>query len=451
MKKLTIEWKIILCFTAIFILIVAAAIPLNYFMIAKNLAYTAETQLQYEVTEISNNLEFKDDAVIINEELVDPGTYVAVYSEDNVLLAGEMHPDFPLNVSAEPGEMYSVNSVSSTWIIYDYEIVKNGENFAWIRATKPLYPISDTIKRFKSMIYKIIPIYIVLAFFGLLFIRRILSPVNDITKTAIQISQGDLTKRINFDGSHDEVGLLAESFDEMLDCLEDLFNREKRFSSDVSHELRTPITAIILSAEEALDGEKTAQEYQENLKAILNEGRKMSSLISQLLLIARSSDGKYTPEMELTDISSLTSAVIDELSERAENSEIIISAEIEKGIVMLVEQTLYMRLLINLIDNAIKYNHPGGWVKVSLTRHTGFVSLCVEDNGIGIAKENLSKVWDRFFKADKSSINSSPGLGLSIVKWIAELHGGTVHVKSELNKGSLFEIRFVQKHRARDT
>ena len=442
MKKLTIERKIILCFTAMFILIIAAAIPLNYFMIAQNLSLNAKAQLQYEVTEITQALEFKDDTVIINEELIDPGTYVAVYSDNNALLAGEMHPNFPLSISPELGNIYTVNSVSLAWIIYDCELNKNGEHFGWIRATKPLNPLSDTIKRFKSMIFKIIPIYIIIALLGLIFVRRILSPVNDITKTAIQIGQGDLTKRINFGGSHDEVGMLAESFDEMLDRIEDSFNREKRFSSDVSHELRTPITAIILSAEEALDGEKTPQEYQENLKAILNEGRKISSLISQLLMIARSGDGKYVPEMELIDISTLTRAVVDELSQGAESNEISISAEIEEGIVMLVEQTLYMRLLINLIDNAIKYNIPGGWVKVSLKRRDGIVNLSVEDGGIGISKENLPKIWDRFFKADQSSINSSPGLGLSIVKWIAELHGGTFHVKSELNKGSFFEIRF---------
>ncbi len=153
-------------------------------------------------------------------------------------------------------------------------------------------------------------------------------------------------------------------------------------------------------------------------------------------------DGKHAPDMELINVIMLTKAVVDELMERAENSDVIISVDIDDSVIMLVEQTLYLRLLINLIDNAIKYNVPGGWVKVTHKIIYDTVSLSVEGCGIGITKENLPKIWDKFFKANQSSINSSLGLGLSIVKWIAELHGGTFHVESNLDKGSLFEIRF---------
>ena len=448
MRRLTIENKIILCFSAMFILIIAVAVPLNYIMISGSLYNNAKAQLEYEADEIVKSADFKDSTISFNVDLIDPGTYAAVYSNENELLAGEISHDFPPHSPPMLNTVHTVKSIYHEWVIIDCELTNNGEPAGWLRVVKPLFPLSETMKRFRSMVLKIIPVYIAITLLGLIFIRRILSPVNEITKTAKQISQGDLTKRINLDIPRDAVGTLAETFDEMLDRIEHSFNREKRFSSDVSHELRTPITAIILSAEEALDGERSADEYQESLAAILKEGRKISSVISQLLMMARSGDGKYVPDMELIDISTLTRTVVDELSEGAGNNKISISAEIEEGIVMLVEQTLYMRLLINLIDNSIKYNIPGGWVKVTLKKYDDIVNLSIEDGGIGISKENLPKIWDRFFKADQSSINSSPGLGLSIVKWIAELHGGTFHVKSELDKGSLFEIRFMQKQKA---
>lgn len=445
MKRLTIEQKIILCFTAMFLLIIAAAVPINYFMISENLYNNAKAQLQYEVDEILKSVEFKENSISFNFDLIDPGTYAAIYSNRNELLTGEMPQDFPQNSPRKLGQIHTEQSIDHEWVIIDCELTKDGESVAWLRGAKPLFPLSETIKRFRTTILKIIPVYIVITLLGLFFIRRILSPVHKITKTAKQISQGDLTKRINLDRPRDELGKLAETFDEMLDRIEYSFNREKRFSSDVSHELRTPITAIILSAEEALDGEKTAEEYQASLSSILKESRRITSLVSQLLMMSRSGNDKYVPEMESIDISMLTKSVVEEISEASEHRELSISYDIEDNIIMLVEQTLYMRLLMNLIDNALKYNVPGGWVNVSLKKHNSYVSLSVSDGGIGISKENLPKIWDRFFKADLSSINSSPGLGLSIVKWIAELHGGTVHVKSELNKGSLFEIRFQSK------
>ena len=447
MRRLTIENKIILCFTAMFILIIAVAVPLNYIMISGSLYNNAKAQLEYEVDEIVKSANFKESTISFNVDLIDPGTYAAVYSNENELLAGEIPQDFPQYAPPILNTVHTEKSINHEWVIIDCELTNNGEMAGWLRVVKPLFPLSETIKRFRSMVLKIIPIYIVITILGLLFIRRILSPVNEITKTAKQISQGDFTKRINLDIPRDALGTLAETFDEMLDRIEHSFNQEKRFSSDVSHELRTPITAIIISAEEALDGEKTAQEYQETFEAILSEGRKISSVISQLLMMARSGDGKYVPEMDKINVSMLTKAIVDDVHETAEDNEVSISFDIEEGIIMLVEQTLYMRLLINLIDNALKYNVTGGWVKVSLKKHEDIICLFVEDSGIGISEENLPKIWDRFFKADQSSINSSPGLGLSIVKWIAELHSGTFHVKSELNKGSQFEIRFWSKQK----
>lgn len=448
MKRMKIKWKIMLCYTAMFVLIIVATLPIRYAMISNQLFTNAKYLLQSEAERVADILVYSDSRVRLDRDvnLIATGTYIAVYSNDNVLRSGELPKEFDLNANPQFGNIYTENSNGHKWIIYDYKLFRNSENVGWLRSVKSLDAVSEITKNFQSMMVKVVPIYIVITLLGLIFIRRILSPVDEITKKAKQISQGDLTKRMKLDIPRDELGTLAETLDEMLDRLEYSFNREKRFSSDVSHELRTPITAIILSAEEALDGIKTSDEYKESLSSILKEGRRVSTLISQLLMMARSYDGEYVPEKEAIDISLLTKTIVDELSEGSKSAQISISSVIEEGIIMDVEQTLFMRLLINLIDNAIKYNKPGGWVKVSLQKTPDIVVLSVEDSGIGISKDDLPKVWDRFFKVDQSSINASPGLGLPIVKWIAQLHGGTVHVTSVFDKGSLFEIRFKPKY-----
>ncbi len=450
MRRLKIKWKILLGHSIALVLLMMLTLPVMYILVSDHLYNGAKTLLLNEGDQVVQALRSGDNT---NEpdsayDMIQTGTYIAVYSNDNTQISGWMPESFDFDSQPSFDDVYYPENGEHRWMVLDRQLIANGSESGWFRVVKSLDSITSALNYLKTLIIVIILVYSLFSALAMIsggLLNRALSPVKQITETAQQIVQGDLTKRINFDGARDELGMLAETLDEMLDHLEYSFNREKRFSSDVSHELRTPITAIILSAEEALDGDKTVDEYKEDLCVILNEGRKMNSLISQLLMMARSHDGKYTPKMESIDISALTKTIVEELSEGAGNTEASISSDIEEGIIMSVEQTLYMRLIINLVDNALKYNTPGGWVKVSLLKNSNLVSLSVEDNGIGISDENLPKIWDRFFKADQSSINSSPGLGLSIVKWVAELHGGTVHVKSELNKGSLFEIQIPSK------
>ncbi len=447
MKKLNIRWKIMIWHSLALLLIFIAVLPIMYLVISNHLYKGSETLLQSEAAQITRFLRlgegmYEPDSGI---DLIQTGTYIGIYSDANELISGRLPDDFDPKVQPAYKGVYYEGAAGHEWMVLDRELIVNGKRTGWFRVVKSLDAINSALAYFKTMIY--IATLIIICFSALMmisggFITRALSPVKQITKTAQQIGQGNLSKRINFEGGHDEVGVLAATFDKMLDRLEDSFDREKRFSADVSHELRTPVTAIIVNAEEALVGDKTAEEYRENLSTILLEGKKMNSLISQLLMMARSIDGNYMQEMEYIDLSALTQTIVEEVTEREENSGITISADIDNGIIMLFDQTLFMRLLYNLIDNALKYNVPSGWVNVSLKKQQSTVLLSVADGGIGISEEDLPRIWNRFYKADQSTINSSPGLGLSIVRWIAEQFGGIVSVTSELGKGSLFEVRF---------
>ena len=450
MKKLNIKWRIMLWHTSAIVLLFILTLPTMYLIISNHLYSQAEALIRSDADKITRSLRIGNGMDEPNSEIdfVQTNTFIAVYSTENEMISGRLPQNFEQNDQPVYGKAYYNRTDAHEWIVLDRELIVHGRVTGWFRVVKSLDELRAALSYFRYIIYIIILVYTLFSILTMIsggFLSRALSPVKQITKTAKEISQGDLTKRIAFEGKHDEVGKLAATFNEMVDCLEDTFNREKRFSSDVSHELRTPVTAIMISAEEALSGEKTTDEYKESLEVILRESRKMNSLISQLLIMSRCNNGTYSFEMEPIDISRLTTTVVAELSESKSHPDISISSEVEDGIVMKVEETLYMRMLINLIDNALKYNIPGGWVEVSLNKINNDVILSVKDSGIGIAEEDIQRIWERFYKADQSRIDSSPGLGLSIVKWIADLHGGTVNVKSELGKGSLFEIKFYQE------
>ena len=449
MKRLTLKWKIMLWYTALLILLLGMALPFMYFKLSSYMYSSAEAVLQAEVNRVAESLERENHDITIEGaeiDLVETGTYVAAFSNDNLLISGILPQGFYLEQQPQYGDIYPYGNDGHTWLVCDYKMIEDGESPGWIRAIKSLDSVTTTLQNLRMTILVLIPVYIAVALLGgFLIANKALSPIIQITKTAKQITKDDLSKRIHYNGPQDEVGELAETFDSMLDRLKESFYREKRFSSDVSHELRTPVTAIMVSAESSLNRNETVDEYRDSMEAIWKESKIMSTMISQLLMMARGNDAKNVFEMEPINISDLTHTIIDELLDRSEHPDITLTAEIEDGIILQAEQTLYMRLLINLIDNAQKYNRPGGQVAVSLSQANDFVMLQVKDTGIGISEENLPRIWDRFYKADVSRADSSPGLGLSIVKWIADLHGGMVSVKSEPGSGSLFEVRFPLK------
>jgi signal transduction histidine kinase len=227
-----------------------------------------------------------------------------------------------------------------------------------------------------------------------------------------------------------------------MDNIESAYNRQKQFAQDASHELRTPITVITTAAEDAISSAVSAEECKDALRTILNKGKEMSRLIAQLLMMTKGFSENFEPEVEALDLSLSTQAIVDELSSFALDAGVSLHAHIEPGIVIQANQTLITRMIINLIENAIKYNRQGGnvWVDVHTVKKQ--IHLTVSDDGIGINEKDIPFIWDRFFKVDRSRADSGTGLGLALVKWIADLSGATVHVKSKIDIGSSFEVVF---------
>ncbi len=292
-----------------------------------------------------------------------------------------------------------------------------------------------------------IPLTLILASGGGYFLAsRALKAIDLISVTAEKISQSNLSQRIRVnEGREDEIGRLVKTLNSLLDRLENSFYRQKQFNADVSHELKTPISVIKAQIEEAIDSEKKLTSDQKNiLLTIKKQIDQMNQLVSQMLLLAKVDGKNIKPDKEEFDLNVVVDAVIEEMNNLASEKNISIKKEIREGqeFRMKADLSLITQLLLNLIDNALKYSKDSGKIKIILTKLDGFYRLNIIDNGIGIAEEDLDDIFKRFYRVDKSRSREygGTGLGLSICSWIVKIHGGEINVKSSLKKGSNFEI-----------
>jgi len=284
---------------------------------------------------------------------------------------------------------------------------------------------------------------------GLLLANRAMRPVQAITRAAREISETDLSRRLNLT-SRDELGELARTFDAMLDRLETAFTRQRQFVADASHELRTPLTIVNLEAERALAGRRAPQEYQQALEVIRSENHFMSNLVGDLLTLARMDSGQQLIKKESLDLSEVALDAVERLISLAERNGVQLETGALPEAPLLGDRQLLLQLVSNLVENGIKY--AGGAaprVRVETTAEGDDVWLKVTDNGPGISPEHLPHLFDRFYRVDKARTRgedeigpSGSGLGLSIVQSIAQLHGGEVRVESAPDQGTAFEVRF---------
>ena len=275
------------------------------------------------------------------------------------------------------------------------------------------------------------------AIVGRLMAGRALRPIDTITQTALAISRADdLDKRIPQVGPQDEVGRLAKTFNVMLDRLEGLFRAQQRFVADISHELRTPLTTIrgnvdLMRRMKSMD--------EESLNAIQAESDRMTRMVGDLLLLVQADAGQ-TVRREHVELDTLLLEVYRQMRPIAEGIELSIGEEDQVSV--MGDTDRLKQLLLNLVDNACKYTPKGGRVILGLRRAEGWAVLTVTDTGIGIPAQDLPHIFERFYRVDKARSRAAggAGLGLSIVQWIVQAHGGKIGVQSEPDKGTTFTI-----------
>jgi heavy metal sensor kinase len=282
---------------------------------------------------------------------------------------------------------------------------------------------------------------------------RILRPVKVITQTAQKISETDLSQRLNFTSS-DELGELATTFDTMLARLEAGFERQRQFTADASHELRTPLTIIGLETDSSLAMKRKPDEYVQTLQMIKNENEHMARLVNDLLVLSRMESGQAHMQQDMVDLSDVALEVVERLSPLAAIKEIHLEAGDLPEVKICGDRAYLSQMISNLVGNAIKYVPAGdGMVRIETGQRDSMGWVRVEDNGPGIAAEDMPHLFERFYRADKSRSRQDSqgdpggsGLGLAIVRSIALAHGGETSVTSTPGEGSAFEVALPLKN-----
>ncbi len=310
-------------------------------------------------------------------------------------------------------------------------------------AVEPLDSIVASLNVVRRVLLFGMPVLLVLAGIGGYWLStRSLAPLGWMAEQARQISGSNLHARLEIGQAADELTVLAASFNELLARLDQSFESMRRFVADASHELRTPISVIRGEADVALSHDRPAAEYRESLAIVLDESRRLSRLVDDLLNLARADAGHVRLQVRDFYFNDLIAECCRSVQTLAAARHIELECRTAGDVPFRGDEELLRRLVVNLLDNAIRYTPDGGKVSAELEAYGPDVRVRVSDTGVGIAPEAASHVFERFYRADKarSRADGGFGLGLPIVKWIAESHHGDVQLTSHPESGSVFTV-----------
>jgi heavy metal sensor kinase len=313
-----------------------------------------------------------------------------------------------------------------------------------ISAAVPTEPFDQALDRFRLIEKRFLPLLVILAsLLGYWLSGRALAPVNRIIESAEQIGLQNLSHRLAVPKTEDELQRLTVTLNDMLERIESSVKRIRQFTANASHDLRTPLSLIRTHAELALRRTRTPAEYRESLTRILNLSEETTGLVEALLTLARADAGASNLRMVEIDLAPLLDKTSQQVMVLAQSKGVWFSLNPCGGPLCLRGDSAALESLLRaVLDNAVKYTPSGGSIRVQAFERAGEAVIEVQDTGIGIATEDLPRIFDRFFRADQSRSRAvaGSGLGLSIARWIAETHQGRIEVESELGAGSLFRI-----------
>jgi len=307
-----------------------------------------------------------------------------------------------------------------------------------------LESVSGTRRRFLLVMAAVLPLAVLLAGSGgWLLARRALRPVDQMTEAARRISAEHLDERVHTTGTGDELDRLAATLNDMLGRLDVTFRQIRQFSADASHELQTPLTILQGELEVALRAPRTPDEYRRVLTSALEESKRIARLVEGLLLLSRADAGVLRMDHQAVDLARLVAEVCEQSQVLAKARGVTLDLEPLTPVTMQGDPQHLRRLLVNLVDNGLKYTLAGGRVTLALHQEGVWAVLRVADTGIGLAPEEQERVFQRFYQAPTAVSRDveGSGLGLCIARSIVEAHGGTIQVESAAGHGSLFTVR----------
>jgi heavy metal sensor kinase len=319
-------------------------------------------------------------------------------------------------------------------------LVENGTSYS---------EIENVLNGLLRLVALYLPFVVSLAGFGGYWLmRRSLKPVDEITSRAEGITSSNLSERLPVIKTGDELERLSTSLNRMIARLEDAFQHIHRFSADASHELRTPLTILQLELEEMIQHHDLPLVIIDQIGSALEETQRLSRIVESLMAISRLDAGEVKMEKVLLDLGELAASTAEQMKLLGEEKAVRLACHVDPGVRVLGDQSRLKQVVVNLIDNAIKYTPQGGRVTVNVRAVEGGAQLEVADNGLGMSPEVISHVFERFYRADKARSRDSggAGLGLAIVKAICSAHGADIQVASQEGKGSIFRVELPLAH-----
>lgn len=446
MKKLSIKLKITIWFTTTMILL--SIVVFAFFMLISRNTSSSQVKntLVNIVDENTREVSYDDGEIDIDDdfEMLKNGVNCVVFDSSGTKVSGYLEYDeFGLE-KLEDGVLKTVIVNNERYFIYDKLVYDDDDPPIWVRGI-----VNENNNIFLSSVMYLsilicFPLLIILAsILGYFIAWHSLKPIKEISKMAEEIEKsGDLSKRIELKNNKDELNNLAVTFNNMFKQLETNFESERNFTSDASHELRTPVAIILAQCEYAFENATNTDELYEAIGAIQKQGYRMSKLIESLLQFTRIEQNIENTTMQTINLSSTITSICEEY-ELIDIKGITLEKYIQNDILFNADLSLITRLCQNLIQNAYRYGNENGKVIVTLKEENNSILFSVNDNGIGISEDEISNIFKRFYRVDKSrSDGKGMGLGLAMVKQIAEMYDGTVKVQSELGHFSTFTVIF---------
>ena len=371
--------------------------------------------------------------------------YVEVWDgSDNIFYRSpNLNDDTLAHHATIPPEHADTLETVTTFRDHDIRMLVRHMHDATILIAMPTESVIEPLRELVRAFQWLGPAVVILAIaMGSFLAKRSFAKINQVVEKAKIITADRLHDRLPPHKAKDEIGRIVTTFNEMISRLDFSFSQMKQFSADASHELRTPLSVMRTQLETALDPKTGLGEVRGIAANCLDEAIRMSTIIDNLLLLARADAGQDVISREPVDLQKLVRETCEESVLLASQKSITVTLHDTDEVVILGDEQRIRQMLLNLIDNAIKYNLVNGRIDVNLNREDGRARIRISDTGIGIPESQIPRIFDRFYRVDKARSRAlgSSGLGLSIAQWIVHAHGGTISVKSRVNHGTEFTV-----------
>lgn len=445
--QLTLWYAAVLALSliAFAVLVYYAAANIFYARQDELLRSTAETVASAYVQELEEEQSVAKANEVVLAQMVFPNRYVEVADADGRVVAWSSNltghqftiPSETLGEARQRGAFVVLNGLRVAVVP-----LSSGKQLGFAIVAEPLSVVDEGLRRLRRDFFFGVPLILIFASLGGYFLaRKSLLPITLMNQQTQRITAENLSAQLDVANPRDEVGQLAVTINALLARLDAAFQEQKRFIADASHELRTPLAILRGETEVALQQERDTTEYKESLALIKDEAERLSRIVENLFLLARQPVDAPSLIKEPVRLDRLIADCVRAAQVLAtlKGLRLTIDGEL-RAISVNGDDEMLKRMLLNLLDNSVKYTASGGEISVALRSQNGDARIVVTDTGIGIEESDQRRIFDRFYRVDKARSRAlgGAGLGLSIARWIVEGHGGSLSVESVPGRGSAF-------------